>query len=551
MPPAVQVSFQGGGAFLALMIPIAHALSDAKAKGYIEVAGVAGSSAGSVAAALLATSADFEALRAYCKKSLATDAKKTAGRYYYGLGRFGQLWAMRKVWRGHDLISDQKLNMFFSNLFRAAGVELIVNDAPVEISQVKDHSGIELIVTRSSLDKAGLDLRRSGPLIETLVDSCAVPFAIRNFRSAQKVRFVDGGLCENLPIVGFDLTSSTPILAVSIDDGSTLSKSFGIWDFALRLFTTSINHNVNRSKDIVGSAMMIEERSPFAFHHISKAVDWISNDENYQKVYQRAWRKFLDLSSYYSSQTDRGIFLTGRDTIKLRDNQLAELLSDLHVHEDFHVEQVELRVNAECLQNPDPGSYRKMDIITSTAKIRVLRSGARFYKSYVPLQHGRFQPATFVVTNSRTGTHPKFSVFHYHDDQDGGDDYDPCFLRFETPDTDLQSGDLLHVECVYPISPSMVDLAEKRVDFLGLRNGHSRAVPLEITLVYPRSLGAVAFELRAKNGHVVHQFEEIQQGELSSRLGPGALNLRIAGVKSVKEVPPQEWLSVWATLLTR
>lgn len=63
--PSIQLAFQGGGAKLAAMLPIAHAFRDAEIDEYVAIHRTSGTSAGSICAALVATQADFGAVRRY------------------------------------------------------------------------------------------------------------------------------------------------------------------------------------------------------------------------------------------------------------------------------------------------------------------------------------------------------------------------------------------------------------------------------------------------------------------------------------------------------
>ena len=58
----VNIAFQGGGARLVSLIAAAHAISELEKSKVIEVGAVSGSSAGSLAALLLASGADFDKL---------------------------------------------------------------------------------------------------------------------------------------------------------------------------------------------------------------------------------------------------------------------------------------------------------------------------------------------------------------------------------------------------------------------------------------------------------------------------------------------------------
>jgi predicted acylesterase/phospholipase RssA len=60
MPRNVSIAFQGGGARLVPLIAAAHAISELEGRGDLRVQAVSGSSAGSLAAFLLAAKADFD-----------------------------------------------------------------------------------------------------------------------------------------------------------------------------------------------------------------------------------------------------------------------------------------------------------------------------------------------------------------------------------------------------------------------------------------------------------------------------------------------------------
>jgi predicted acylesterase/phospholipase RssA len=62
MPKKVQFAFQGGGARLALLLPVVQAILACEEEGTIQVTRVAGTSAGAIAAALVAGRADMKAL---------------------------------------------------------------------------------------------------------------------------------------------------------------------------------------------------------------------------------------------------------------------------------------------------------------------------------------------------------------------------------------------------------------------------------------------------------------------------------------------------------
>jgi predicted acylesterase/phospholipase RssA len=69
----IQVAFQGGGARLALLLPIVDSLLTLERAGEIRINGTAGTSAGAVAAALVAGNANMDKLRTLLKTRCQTD----------------------------------------------------------------------------------------------------------------------------------------------------------------------------------------------------------------------------------------------------------------------------------------------------------------------------------------------------------------------------------------------------------------------------------------------------------------------------------------------
>lgn len=544
---SLNVSFQGGGALLAVMIPVAHAISDTRKDGHIHLEGVAGSSAGSVAAALLAADADFKSLRKYINGELKADARQVAGPFFDGLNKFQQVSALWKAALGKELIPRNKLEQFFEQIFIRAKLLGLNKQNPNEDCSHLSHFGKDgrprLLVTRSSLSDTGLDMPDDEDLLPCLVDSCSIPFLFTNYKTASEHPYVDGGLCENLPISGFDLEGDTGLIAVSISDDRTSDDNFTLKSFPLSLFSTSINYNVTKSKEIVGELMTIEETAPFTFSEISKAVEWIRVEANYDRVYNKTKRKLLDLAKYHALHLGDGKSINSRDTKALRDNHLKELLGQMHDPSCYEISETEFRVNAESLENPDAHSYRKMDLVTSTTVIKV-KENFSFYKSYIPLEGGQFHPVTWRVTNlSRHRRSVSFTPFHYHDKADGGSKYDPCFIRFDKPD-DFEPGHSLKIECIYAIKPSMTDLETDGRDYLNCANGHNVPVPLDIILVYPNLLGEVEFKPDEKRGKT-EEFTPLSKAELAGRLGGDALSLSVAGVRSNGQVEPGNSLFVW------
>jgi len=547
--PEIRVSFQGGGALMAAMIPIAHALRDAEVRGYVRIGDVAGTSAGSVAGALLASHGDFANLRTYLDTTLPADARLAVGQFRGRLGAGKLVWGLIRIVGGWDVIPLHRQRAFFLSIFRAAGVELAGKDTADRDLTDYGKTGLPtLSITRSSLDEAKLQVMRSGPVIDAILDSCAIPFILRGYRTARLRPHVDGGLCENLPISGFDLDDNIPILAVSVDtdpeQGQAAAQKRNLFSFFMQLFSTSIGHNVARSKEIVGRQMTIEERVPFAFHQVEEAVAWLRDRQNYDKVYDRAYRRVLDFAQLQSNLKPEGRLLTGRNTVRGRDRQLHLLLQDDYDADAFSAESASLHVSCESLRNPDPKSYRSYDIVAARTRCCVKKPGARLYRSQLRRLEQGIHPTTWSVTNVTRNQPVRFSAFHYRDDPNTGDQHDPCFLRFDQPHDDFAVGDILEVEFVYLIPPGMLGLDTEKRDFIAFNNVHAHAIPMEIILTYPAVLGTLVVDPSPADA-TMPVLQVMDRTQLERHCGIADVSTKPIGVRSEHPVPPKGKIKAW------
>jgi predicted acylesterase/phospholipase RssA len=199
MAPVLQVAFQGGGARFVEMLPVAHGLADAHRKGYIRITRVAGCSAGSICAALIAYKADFD----LAKQFIIDEGPKQAR-------------AMRR----------------FSSNFgtKVCGVN----------------------IDRVRLGQALMQARHG------------IPFAFRTYTDVETSPYVDGGVCENLPVERLlkDEDEDGPVFAVSIvEDNPRPYLPANVKEYLLQLLSASMNHNVERAKRLVGYSNVIEAKT--------------------------------------------------------------------------------------------------------------------------------------------------------------------------------------------------------------------------------------------------------------------------------------------------
>ena len=108
----VQVVFQGGGAKLCVLMAVCEVLRDYETEGKIQITRVAGSSAGAIAAVMLASERSIEAYRERLKRIAQITLKRL------GAGREWEIW---RVLNGRPYFGRLKLDSFFHELICKEG----------------------------------------------------------------------------------------------------------------------------------------------------------------------------------------------------------------------------------------------------------------------------------------------------------------------------------------------------------------------------------------------------------------------------------------------
>jgi predicted acylesterase/phospholipase RssA len=225
----IQVVFQGGGAKLCVLMAVCDVLRKYQAVNRIQINRVAGSSAGAIAAAMLATEKSIE--------TYIADLKSIGPRYLADM----KTWRWRgglRVFNGKAYFIDLNLESFFEELF---GTGKRVTDLKPEA---------QLYFT----DLYSLEARTAPsdePLAKALAKSCRFPFAFVGYGTGNTE--VDGGLALNLPVDRLKNEESEKGSVIGI----SFSSRFGapknnLLSYTQQLFSAAIQSSVARSETILG-----------------------------------------------------------------------------------------------------------------------------------------------------------------------------------------------------------------------------------------------------------------------------------------------------------
>ncbi|CUX67067.1 MULTISPECIES: patatin-like phospholipase family protein [Agrobacterium] len=318
-PLRIQLTIQGGGAKFITMLPAAQAFCDKRTAGDIYITRVSGASAGSIVAALIATNANFERVFEF----LDNNGDRYVGKMR-GISRFMPFSFMRKGWwilkvvSGYSVVSPRLLRRFLIEMFSYSCPDLrhINGDvSKVTIADIEKRFNCKLRIGLSSLTTLeGSEAEPKTPFISALVDSCSIPLFFRNIRNIGEGRFVDGGLCENLPTSSLfeDIAQYGDLFAITTSEPQDSNFST-VFEFMMAVFSASVNHNVKRSIKMVGDYLNVAIESKVTTFDFSGAMAFCRDTQSKDLIYAKALNR---LASYAKIKTitdqPNGSFNSGR-----------------------------------------------------------------------------------------------------------------------------------------------------------------------------------------------------------------------------------------------
>lgn len=271
-PIPLQFAFQGGGAKIAALLAVAEVIQEFERERKIVITSVAGTSAGSIVAAFVASgiqaSQVMAQLRAGEGERLLSHCKIP--------GKAAIAW---RLMRGRPIWDSAALRTWLDDQFRKAHV-VKVGDASARIP---------LTITKTNLgSRASVAAEESEMIADALVDSCALPYLFRVWNRNGTPTYVDGGISNNLPIAY--LPASQPgkgeLVAVSFADVST-SHPNGFGSFSLALLDAAISSTMSLIKG-AHSGNLLEISTTLNTFDFAKAISR-DFEESYDRI--KAWAR--------------------------------------------------------------------------------------------------------------------------------------------------------------------------------------------------------------------------------------------------------------------
>jgi NTE family protein len=248
----LQLVFQGGGARLCALMAVCEYLQKSDK---IKLTRVAGSSAGAIAAAMLASKLPISEYK------LKLQAIGNALRPNLNVCRyFGAL----RVAQGGRYFKSISLENIFNDLFCKDTNLKLVGDLPIDAELY--FTDLYTLRSRSS--------EKSESLPKALAKSCRFPFAFVGYSDG--VTEVDGGLALNLPVdhLKADESQRGSVIGVSFAESIPHEGQSSLLSYTQQLFSAAIQSGVNRSEFILGKQNVFYAETTINTFDFEDALDY-------------------------------------------------------------------------------------------------------------------------------------------------------------------------------------------------------------------------------------------------------------------------------------
>jgi predicted acylesterase/phospholipase RssA len=242
-PIKVQLVFQGGGARVFGHFAACEILEEMASKRQILITAVAGSSAGALAAAALGMeNMPVQTIKQkFLEQARSIEKNFSRGKFHTIRSFFRAL----RVLRGGSFYSNIDLLKVFENTYKNQDSKRPY----IKVGELKYATFIYYSDTRLG---RMVPAPESEEIASALAKSCNFPFAFSGWK--ERGEFVDGGLGYNLPVDDLYAKQDTKgeVIAFCFDEEIPSDTGLPFITYIQKLFSTSINASVQRSKELIG-----------------------------------------------------------------------------------------------------------------------------------------------------------------------------------------------------------------------------------------------------------------------------------------------------------
>jgi predicted acylesterase/phospholipase RssA len=382
MAVAVQFAFQGGGARLALLLPVVKAILDLEAAGEIIVTRTAGTSAGAIAAALVSGKAEIEKLeidlRTKCRnkpEEIRSIFPSITNSYVNKLSILWKLIVLNKPLADEGLFAK-----FLEDCLKSCGIASNLN--PVKMDR-------SCFIVSSDLSIRGKTATSpNAALLQVLVDSCALPYVYRTSGT-----IFDGGLVANLPV---DELTSRPgkefgsIIAICFSEEAYFRATTGRLNTAMSIMDASIASKTRDVKKVVPDNFVLSLSSEagdgivVSSFDVDSFIDFIKSENCWMRRYNEAkdWlagrvtqlaTSAADIQLLPSVLTDN---VEAKERLRSHFDGISKLATHYHRHDNIEIVDGVFEVISHV---EGSGASEAPDLVRFTDVIKVTSGSINVY----------------------------------------------------------------------------------------------------------------------------------------------------------------------------
>lgn len=374
-PLKIQIAFQGGGAKIVSLLAAAEVIQNLHRDGKIQVTRVAGTSAGAIVACLLASGKPLGQVKA----ELQRISKEKWKELLPAVSKKRMVW---NLLRDEPFWSVQPLRDFLATFFEEKRT----------LGDLKKASGMDLFIIAADVtnSKKWVYSKNDDPIVNSLMDSCALPFVLRTAKNSGGQVLVDGGICENLPSEELEAGAQEfgQVVAVSFDNPSPGVPPENVFKFGLSLLETSINNSTQRTRRRLGDHAVFGIDTKIGTFDFDKALT-SGLDAAYENVKYKAEKFFEDILA-----VSQGKDLLLGDPWQHGDPEIMAKLSTIYnaQHEPIKLEYLRsvIMVQANCLLDRGDPRHSQPDLVKHSLTFRPAGAPVHCHKLALSSGSGKF-----------------------------------------------------------------------------------------------------------------------------------------------------------------
>ena len=316
----IQVSFQGGGAKIVDLLAAADAIQTVSSEKNVKISRLAGTSAGSIVALLLAFDIEISKLDSSLFDKILKVIRGAPGiEKLQGDGWLDKGDQLLNIARGFPFIENGYLKTIIHRLLETIGIDpdVAVKDVPKPLFI----GAASQVSRKAEYFNQEVEELSEYSVVDALTASCNIPFVFTNFRSDGELKkaFVDGGLCENLPVEPLlkKRPEFGPVIAIGVISDGIHWPAKNAKEYIGQLFDIAMNNSVKRAERLVGAENV---------HRVSSKIgstDFLSLDPTF-RLKPDYKRTYESCSNWFSRRVD---------SLDTSDNNSREIPSEPTVQE--------------------------------------------------------------------------------------------------------------------------------------------------------------------------------------------------------------------------